>query len=681
MVEIALRMLLSKGLILCLRRKRLLILSFTNSFGPLIKCYHNSIPFLLVEGDGRLVPATDDEVMEVEDLLEDEKSELPLLEEPGDTEQCTSSEGFLSKKANLEGLEDMHRLSESDNTEVEARKLNARLEYIEEMLQKVKQEERLRLSCESPDNSSKYTNIDGPSDQHDRSSASSDKLHADYFLQETVSLVLPRLNDDDTTQSASVETYQKPKDEPIMGGSSVSDICTSSNSKPELSIVKGEICLDNLSIRELQETFKATFGRETSVKDKLWLKRRIAMGMTGSCDVSTSVIIKEKSLARKKAKKAAQFRMESNKYDGGSQPADQIIGPADDSCRGLPNNSTNLTEDGQRVLSSKRLRKAKTEWDMKSEDLHVEHTAAKRVRKPTRRYIEELSEVETRECSGRLVSSVKNSGHGQSSPQSRIRPVCNLGSLGAAFVTRQDSFGGSGVQVPYVSRVRRGRPRKNFMALTKFHPNGMAAKLVRKALGVRVSRQDGESGSRIWKARSLPKRIAQPTVAETETEEQPMVTSSGEQQQDLGSDKLDSSGDTSDDNVAIVPTSKGGTRRKHHRAWTLCEVMKLVEGVSRYGAGRWSEIKKVAFASSSYRTSVDLKDKWRNLLRASFSQAPTEKGVGSSRKHPSSMPIPTPILVRVRELAEMHSQVGPDQSFSKFAGRSRSLHDTRSHCG
>lgn len=71
--------------------------------------------------------------------------------------------------------------------------------------------------------------------------------------------------------------------------------------------------------------------------------------------------------------------------------------------------------------------------------------------------------------------------------------------------------------------------------------------------------------------------------------------------------KCTSSPGESDDNIVTVPTSKGGIRRKHHRAWTLNEVLKLVEGVSRYGAGRWSEIKRLAFASYSYRTSVDLK--------------------------------------------------------------------------
>lgn len=71
--------------------------------------------------------------------------------------------------------------------------------------------------------------------------------------------------------------------------------------------------------------------------------------------------------------------------------------------------------------------------------------------------------------------------------------------------------------------------------------------------------------------------------------------------------KADLSTYSSDDNIVTVPTAKGGIRRKHHRAWTLVEVMKLVEGVSRCGAGRWSEIKRLAFASYSYRTSVDLK--------------------------------------------------------------------------
>lgn len=67
----------------------------------------------------------------------------------------------------------------------------------------------------------------------------------------------------------------------------------------------------------------------------------------------------------------------------------------------------------------------------------------------------------------------------------------------------------------------------------------------------------------------------------------------------------DNSGDNSDDNA--YTKLEGSNKRKHHRAWTLCEVLKLVDGVARLGAGKWSEIKRIAFASYTYRTSVDLK--------------------------------------------------------------------------
>lgn len=62
-----------------------------------------------------------------------------------------------------------------------------------------------------------------------------------------------------------------------------------------------------------------------------------------------------------------------------------------------------------------------------------------------------------------------------------------------------------------------------------------------------------------------------------------------------------------DDCDARRTTHKGRSRRKHHMLWTLAEVMKLIEGISRYGVGRWTEIKRVLFSTSTHRTSVDLK--------------------------------------------------------------------------
>ncbi|XP_010261948.1 PREDICTED: uncharacterized protein LOC104600603 isoform X1 [Nelumbo nucifera] len=568
-----------------------------------------------VEGDGRLVPATDDEVMEVEDLLEDDKIELPLVADTG------QNKGFSSEKANLEGSEGF---LQSDNAEVDAEKLNARLEYIEVMLQKVKQEERLRLSCASPDRSSDCKIMDGkPSDQLNKLRASNEKLQSEVTLQEPIPLLSPRLNKSQTYEKGGTETFLRSTDGLLNNGSSASAHSTSS--KPDFSILKEEICLDNLSIKELHETFKATFGRETSVKDKLWLKRRIAMGLTNSCDVSTTTfIIRGKTLVRNKVTE------ENSKSVDTTLTKDQVV--VNDNCKDLPSNPTNQMED-QGVLSGKIFGKSDVESGYKSEDIHMEERAAKRVRKPTRRYIEELSEVESRECSGRFLSSVKNTGPTPSSPKYIARPVSNVRSDGTVVVTRQDSLGGSGVLVPYVSRVRRGRPRKNFMALM--------------------------------------------VISKAEKEKQPVFTCRSEHQQNVELENLDSSRGNSDDNVVTVPTAKGGTRRKHHRAWTLTEVMKLVEGVSRYGAGRWSEIKRLAFASYTYRTSVDLKDKWRNLLRASFAQSPTDKGMKNSRKH-ASMPIPAPILLRVRELAEMHAQSAPDLSSGKLAGRSgRNVNEAR----
>lgn len=54
-------------------------------------------------------------------------------------------------------------------------------------------------------------------------------------------------------------------------------------------------------------------------------------------------------------------------------------------------------------------------------------------------------------------------------------------------------------------------------------------------------------------------------------------------------------------------TQKVSSHRKHHISWTSSEVMKLIEGVSRCGVGRWAEIKRLMFSSSSRRTPVDLK--------------------------------------------------------------------------
>ncbi|KAJ1398430.1 SANT/Myb domain [Sesbania bispinosa] len=100
-------------------------------------------------------------------------------------------------------------------------------------------------------------------------------------------------------------------------------------------------------------------------------------------------------------------------------------------------------------------------------------------------------------------------------------------------------------------------------------------------------------------------------------------------------------------------SSRRKDRRKHQRMWTLSEVMKLVDGISEYGVGRWTDIKRFLFSSSSYRTPIDLRDKWRNLLRASSAQKFNKKEAEQNDEL-ALRPLPSNVVRRVCELAKIH---------------------------
>ncbi|XP_008449224.2 uncharacterized protein LOC103491166 isoform X5 [Cucumis melo] len=93
--------------------------------------------------------------------------------------------------------------------------------------------------------------------------------------------------------------------------------------------------------------------------------------------------------------------------------------------------------------------------------------------------------------------------------------------------------------------------------------------------------------------------------------------------------------------------------RRRQKMWTLTEVMRLVDGIAEYGTGRWTHIKKHLFASSPHRTPIDLRDKWRNLLRASCVNIQNKKGVEGKQTH-ASRPLPKSLLQRVYELANIY---------------------------
>ncbi|XP_031742605.1 uncharacterized protein LOC101219571 isoform X3 [Cucumis sativus] len=93
--------------------------------------------------------------------------------------------------------------------------------------------------------------------------------------------------------------------------------------------------------------------------------------------------------------------------------------------------------------------------------------------------------------------------------------------------------------------------------------------------------------------------------------------------------------------------------RRRQKMWTLTEVMRLVDGIAEYGTGRWTHIKKHLFASSPHRTPIDLRDKWRNLLRASCVNIQNKKGIEGKQTH-ASRPLPKSLLQRVYELANIY---------------------------
>ncbi|KAI4365605.1 hypothetical protein MLD38_021573 [Melastoma candidum] len=110
--------------------------------------------------------------------------------------------------------------------------------------------------------------------------------------------------------------------------------------------------------------------------------------------------------------------------------------------------------------------------------------------------------------------------------------------------------------------------------------------------------------------------------------------------------------DESEDEITRNRPKKSGDRRKQQRMWTLPEVVKLVDGISEFGVGRWTQIKRLSFAASPYRTPIDLRDKWRNLLRASCALKPNNGTTGPEKN--SGRLLPKSLLRRVHELASLH---------------------------
>ncbi|KAL8140632.1 hypothetical protein V2J09_006653 [Rumex salicifolius] len=86
-----------------------------------------------------------------------------------------------------------------------------------------------------------------------------------------------------------------------------------------------------------------------------------------------------------------------------------------------------------------------------------------------------------------------------------------------------------------------------------------------------------------------------------------------------GKETLDSDDeyDPMHSNKKAVRSKRGTSGRKNNRLWTLSEVTNLVDGVSEFGVGKWTAIQRTFPGSPPCRSSLDIRDKWRNLIRTS----------------------------------------------------------------
>ncbi|XP_068340880.1 uncharacterized protein [Pyrus communis] len=134
---------------------------------------------------------------------------------------------------------------------------------------------------------------------------------------------------------------------------------------------------------------------------------------------------------------------------------------------------------------------------------------------------------------------------------------------------------------------------------------------------------------------------------------------SDESDESYESDEQPITSESEDDSVSRKRSTKQD-RRKHQRMWTPSEVTTLVDGISQYGVGRWTDIKRLLFASSPYRTPLDLRDKWRNILRRSCG-----KELKNEVEQKEMRALPKSLVPRVRELATVHPY--PRQRGKKFA--------------
>ncbi|XP_026439533.1 uncharacterized protein LOC113338303 [Papaver somniferum] len=403
--------------------------------------------------------------------------------------------------------------------------------------------------------------------------------------------------------------------------------------------------LDKLTTQELQYAFKSTFDLETTVEDRKWLINHILIGLQNFVEMENVSGFLEREISftnhvdvqlrcsndslgtdssfvdTKNVSGFPEREVSSTKH------VDMHVRCSDDSL-GTDSSFASVVGNWAKSLCSSQTEKVTSLDVYTTSHSKVNDTGfglmswrnggavkkRKRSRKPTRGFIE-ASDLKSRYCIEKLENRITSSKDklNELSNQNLLNGVVDMASN-----CKQDTSGDSD------SQVTCGRWK--------------AKRFAKKNTSVRVHEHDPGDNKN-------DRSCCDPEHSSD------LESSHREWQDDMSE---------SDDGIMTVSTRKDPSRRKNHRVWTLSEVMKLIEGVSQHGVGRWTEIKRLLFPSSAHRTAVDLKDKWRNLLKASGAKLKNKRKDYIGQK--GSQPIPESALKRVKELAIIHLYPRPCQS-------------------
>ncbi|KAL8135948.1 hypothetical protein AgCh_010533 [Apium graveolens] len=247
----------------------------------------------------------------------------------------------------------------------------------------------------------------------------------------------------------------------------------------------------------------------------------------------------------------------------------------------------------------------------------------RRSRKPTLRYIEESSEPNSK-CSKKTrkvstsLSGTKSPGVGSNVIKSRTPVLCSDEPFMVAIQVPFDSQ----VQVPVESQKQVPVECQKQVPVDS------------RALVPADSQKQVPGDSQVRKECRKQNALIEYKVRDTE-----METSQDKLKQDF--------------NTPVIFKKVKCSRK--HKVWSIVEVRNLIDGVSQYGVGKWTDIKRDLFSSSAHRTTVDLKDKWRNLIKASCAEEQRMKEMHDKKgRNQPWRPLPKSILRRVRELAMMY---------------------------